>query len=334
MKFHKSLSKKQIFWCVLWFPFFVYCSNKNLATSETGNFQTTLIPQHKKELHKGFEMLRVAKSTIDSARIYNKIIEVHTLTTYYLKTASYDSIIYYSDKVLALTKNKESKEYVEQFLSATCSKGIAYKGLGDLVTSLDYFNAVIARTENIEDPNYFFLQREIATTITAGIYATQKNYELAIKQYDHLFKYIEKKGIDPALVSSIVYLRCARFNRELKNTEIALAHIQKAMVIATRNKLDFRQAMIFLEKAHIFVDIEEVTQAETCLKKAYKVLSSDAKYTALLLNYYYLKAILSGKTNNIEVKIQYAEKAFDLSDKERISPRYLATANLLYEAYK
>ncbi|MEM6685684.1 MAG: ATP-binding protein [Bacteroidota bacterium] len=279
-------------------------------------------------------MLRVAKSAIDSARIYNKITEVHTLTTYYLKKPSYDSIIYYSDKVLALTENKESKEYIEQFLAATCSKGIAYKALGDLTTSLDYFNAVIAITENIDDPTYFFLQREIATTLTAGIYATQKNYELAIKQYDHLFKYIEKKGIDPTLVSSIVHLRYARFNRELKNMEIALAHVQKAMDIATRNNLDFRQAMIFLEKAHIYVDIEEVRQAETCLKKAYKVLSSDAKYTTLLTKYYYLKAILSGKTNNITAKIQYAEKAFHLVFTERISPRHIATANLLYEAYK
>jgi signal transduction histidine kinase/DNA-binding response OmpR family regulator len=310
-----------------------FAVNKDKITKPEG-LRTTLVPAHKEELRKRFELLHNAKNAIDSANAYTSISHLHIKTTYYLKTPPYDSILYYSDKIIALTENKKSKTSFQQYLKAIALKGVAYKDLGNLSKSLDYFKIIIRETEHVSNPNHFYLERQNATTLIAGVYAIQKNFELALKQYDDLFKYIERNKVDTTLVSSIVHLRYTRFSRELKNMEVALQHAKKALQIARINKFSVREAMVFLEMAHIYVDTDQIKQADTYLEKAIKILSSDAKYMNLRSKYYYLKAVINDKTNNTSEKIRNAEKAFALLSKRHITNWHIDTANLLYDAYK
>ncbi|AXG69229.1 sensor histidine kinase TmoS [Kordia sp. SMS9] len=329
----KNLHRKILFGCALLIGFFSYSNNKDTNTSESKDLRTTLLATHQKKLREKLDLLKVAVNTIDSAKAYTDICKIYYKSTYYLKEPRYDSILYYSDKVVQLTKNKLSPESKKQFLVGVGFKGTVYLSLGDLVKALNYFNIIIAETEDIFDHS-FFDRRQSATTNISEIYAIQKNYQLALDQFDALFTYINKKNITTTKISSIVYLRYARYSRELGNMDIALDFINKALTTATRNKYVFRTAMAYLELAHLYVDTNDIIQADLFLEKAHDILINEKNYLSLLSKYYYLKALMSAKKNDLSMKLYNAEKAFGLIMNQNVSERHIAFANLLYNVYK
>ncbi|PTX64102.1 signal transduction histidine kinase [Kordia periserrulae] len=334
IKYRPNSLKYSPLWILLLYSFLTYGLNKNTAEFKDDNLQSNLLPTHQKKLNDNLEMLQKATTAIDSAKAYTNICFVYYSSAYYLKVPRYEDILQYSTKIIALTSNTQSDESLKLKLHALRFKGTVYKSLGDFSKALDFFNDIISKTEHTTNPDYFYHQRQAATTEIAEIFAFQKNYKLALSHYHSLFAYVEKNQIDVSKISSIVYLRCARFNRQAGNIDDALVYAYKAIATSVRNSMSVRTAMSYLELAHIYVDINSIANATLYLDKAHLILKEDKQYLSLLSKYHYLKAVIGKKNNNVSDKLYHAEKAFALLENEKLSDRQIATGNLLYDAYK
>lgn len=334
IKYRPNTLKCSLLWIALLYSFLAYGLNKNKAIFKDDNLQSNLLPTHQKELNDNLEMLTEATTAIDSAKIYTNICIVYYRASYYLKVPHYEDILQYSNKIITLVGDTQSDESLQQYLYALRFKGSVYKSLGDFSKALDIFNVIISKTQHTNNPKYFYAQRQAATTEIAEILAFQKNYKLALSHYRSLFDYVKRHQIDTTRISSIVYLRCARFNRQSNHIDEALLYANKAIATSERNNIPVRTAMAYLELAHIYVDIDRISKAIFYLEKAQYILKEDKKYLGLLSKYYYLKAVISDKSNNLSDKVYNAEKAFALLMNEKVSDRQLAAANLLYSAYK
>ncbi len=288
---------------------------------------------HQIELENYQVMLDSARTSIDSAKIYNDVATVYLKSKYYLTNPEYNCVIDYANKAINLTKDDKSNLGIQQHLKSLCRIGAAYKDIGNTSKAMDYFNEILSSTETVSNPSYFYDARQLATTKIASFFATQENYELAINQYTSLFEYIKKKEIDTLKISSIVYLRYANFHREINSLDISFEYANKAKEVAIRNNKSFRVAMAYLELASIAFKKEEIWNAKMFLAKAFKLLKN-TQYVGLLSEYYYIKSLLADRSSNLYNKIYYAEKAFDLLNKQTISKLHITIGNLLYEAYK
>ena len=307
---------------------------KNIENFDDNKLKKVLSTSHQMELKKYFKILDTTSTTIDSAKIYNDIATVHLKSKYYLTVSKYDSVYYYANKALNLSKYDETTKGIQQYLIALGWIGAVNQSIGETSKALDNFNTIISATENITNPSDFYETRELATTYIASFYAEQKNFKLAIKQYESLFQYIEKNKIDERKITAIVYLYFSRFHRNINDISVALEYANKSKEVATRNKLYYRIAMAYLELASIKLETDSYSEATIFLEKAFKLLDGNTEYVGLLSQYYYIKSLVANKEANIFEKVYNAERAFELLNKEEVSNKNVTVGNILYNAYK
>ena len=338
---HRPLFKKcnrksfqtKLLLCFLLFSITAFSQHDSNQGSNTYTLKTKLSDNHRSELRIHLRSLDTARSTNSIARIHLDIAIVHIMASYYLKTPRYDSIYYYANKAFMLTKDNTSLSGLKLHLHASNTIATTYTDLGNRTKALKHFDNTLRITENIKNPSFFYKERQGATTETAIIIADQGNYKLAIKHYESLLNYVEKHQIDKRKISSIVFMKLAGFHRKTKNLDIAFTYANKALKVAARNKLPFREAMAYLELASIKLETKEYDTTKSYLSKAFTLLQK-TEYTSLLSRYYQINSVLADNSNDKHQKIYYAERAFDLLHKKRASREHIAVGKLLSEAYK
>ncbi|MDH7447189.1 response regulator [Aquimarina sp. 2201CG14-23] len=321
----------------IWMLFFitgVFGQKHNTSDTNQLKLKRGLSVKHRVELMTYMQKLDTATNRIDRAEISNDIAETYMKASYYLTTPRYDSVHYYANNVVSLTKNDTSTVARQHFFLALNRLGTTYSDLGNISKALDYFNKVLSMTENLSNPSDFYKIRQAATTETAIIYAAQENFKLAIKKYQSLLTHVAKNSIDKKKISSIVYMKLASFYKETNNVDIALEYAHKAVEVAYTNKLPFRAAMAYLEIASIKLKCGEYKVTEMFLEDAYEILISSPDYTSLLSKYYRLKSSLAAKYDDIPKQALYAEKAFDLLKNREFSSEQIIIGKLLSEAYR
>ncbi|MBC8754292.1 response regulator [Kordia sp. YSTF-M3] len=312
---------------------FLLAATLSIGQQKNNKLKKNLISSDQIELERHFQILNSAINTVDSAKIYNDIASVHLKSKYYLAVPKYDSVRYYGNKSLQLTKSDKTTEGIQQYLRSLNRIGNAYKNEGYISKASENFNKILNITENISNPSNFYEARQSATTEIASFFAAQENFELAINQYTSLFEYIKDKNIDEKKISAIVFLKFGRFHRKIGRMDIALQYAYKAKEVATRNDSFIRVAMAYLELAFIKFENHETKEVDLFLAKAVDLLKNP-KYIGLLAEYYYIKALIADRNTNVFEKIQNAEKAFELLNKQTVSKKHITVGNLLYEAYK
>jgi len=323
-----NILKKVIFLCSLLFTTSTFGQEKN------NSLETFLSDTDQQEMSVLRKKLFTAKTPLDSAKVYNQMALLNLRSEYYINVPLYDSIIFYADMSKKLTANQKSKEYIYHYLYSLRIAGSTYKSLGNSSKALKYFNTMLSITDTIREPQYFYRLRQMATTFITSFHNAQKNYQLAINAYNSLFDYVQNKKIDTINISSIVYLRYARFHRNLNKLDIALTYANKAMNVAKRNNLFYRVAIIYLELANIKLTSNSIEEAEYFMEKAYVLLFNKPKYKTLLSEYYRIKSVIARKNANVIEYVLNAEKAFNLCNKKTVSSKHVKIGNLLYEAYK
>lgn len=304
------------------------------SQEKSTSLQTSLTDTDQEEISILQKKLTTAITSLDSAKIYNQMALLNLKSEYYINVPQYDSIIYYAGMSKKLTYNKKSKESIYHYLYSLRIAGSTYKSLGNTSIALEYFNKILSTTDTIREPQYYYRLRQAATTFIASFYASQKNYQLAINQYNSLFDYVQNKKIDTTNISSIVYLRYARFHRKLDKLDIALVYTNKAMKVAKRNNLFYRVAMSYLELANIKLTSNDIEKAEYFIEKAHLLLIKNPKYKTLLSEYYRIKSVIAQKNSNLIEHVLNAKKAFNLRNEKAISKSHIELGDLLYEAYK
>ena len=94
---------------------------KKIANSEKNKLKNTLSAAHKTELKSYFNILESATNSLDSAKVYNDIATVHLKSSYYLTVSKYDSVHYYANKALYLSKNDKTVKGIQQYLISRTS---------------------------------------------------------------------------------------------------------------------------------------------------------------------------------------------------------------------
>ena len=311
----------------------IYSQNTKFQAVDKFTLKTNISDLHRNKLRNYHRSLDTISNPVIRAKILNEIARTYAIASYYLKTPLYDSTYHYSHEALQLTNNKSSKEAVKQNLISLSRIGGAYVDFGYSSKGLEYFNKILASTETIDSPSYFFTAIQSSYTEIARIYAAQQNFESAIKQYESLFEYVEKKQIDTTKLSSIVYMYLASFHRETNNLSTALTYANKGVQIARTNKIPYRVAMAYLEIASIKLKMQEYDVVELYLSKAFDLLKN-SEFTILLIKYYKIKSVLYDQYGNSSQKLLYAEKAFELLQNQRVTKEQIVIGQLLAEAYE
>lgn len=334
MKHFLALVKLSFLWSILLFVFIVNGQNKRQTSSEFIGLKNTLCKSHQKELKSLSSELKIAKTAIDSAIIFNKISTIHLKTSYYVKTPKYDSILYYAKKSLRLIENDQSVEGIQEHLISLQRIGAMYNILGNNSKSMNYFNDILNITENIPNAFNYYKTREGATTYLALFYANQGKFDLAIKQYQNLFQYMRKNEIKISYISSIVYLYLSRFHRKSGRISTALTYAIKAEKIAFQNDIYFRIAMANFEIAQNKIALNDTQSAYFFLEKGFTLLNDTVEYIVLLSEYYHIKSIIAQQNSNNKERVNNAEKAFALFGKKIVSKKQIELGHFLYESYK
>ncbi len=313
--------------CFFLFHIILYGQKNDIELKET------LSPHHQVELKTYLHELDTVSTDIGFAKIYNNIAGLYIETSYYLKETQYDSIHFYAKKASSLVKNKTSIAARLEYLRSLNLLGSSYIDLGSKAEAFNCFNKTLKLTENIANPSDFYEMREWATTETAILYAEQENVEFAINKYKSLLEYIKKHQIDEKKISSIVFLKLADFYRQIESLDSAFVYANRAKEIASRNKLTFRVAMAYMEMASIKLKTQEYKVVDNFLIEAFNLLKK-TQYIGLLAKYYKIKSVLADQSGDISQKLHYAEKAFQLLNKQKVNREYVITGRLLSEAYK
>jgi signal transduction histidine kinase/DNA-binding response OmpR family regulator len=321
----------------LWFLLVCICKtfgqgDPQIATAV--ELKTTLSEARHQELKELQEQIALATNTLDSAKIYNRLSIIYLTSKYYISKPKYDSVRYYAAEAMKLTEQAASNEHLQQHLLSLGLIGNVQRDLGNTSEAINYFNTILNITDTVNDPNFFYKNRQSATTHIASFYAYQKKYNLAIERYDDLFHYVEKNTIDTTQISSIVYLRYARFHRIINKLAIASKYAAYAVKVARRNKLLFRVAMVHLEWAHIKLKTDQIQEMTMHLETAYKLLKDKVEYKGLLSEYYHIKSIIAKRSSNNVERVYNAEKAFGLLNEKTVSEKHIELGTFLYETYK
>jgi len=324
--------KSLVCYYILFFSCLV--NGQNIEVNSYTKLQNTLSNFDKTRLSKLYKRLDNAKQSIDSMIIFNRIASIYLKSSYYMKAPRYDSIIYYSDKAILTKKNNKHKKHLYQYLLAINLKAASYNKIGYTNKAMENFNTIIKITDTISDPNYFFEKRQTAITYLTIFYAEQKNYELAIRQYQALLSYVKRKGINPDKISSIVYLNYANFHRKINKLKVAVKYAEIGMDIAKKNNLPHREALSYIELSHINLNLNDNVKADEYSNKAIKILTNKVNYVGLLSECYYIKSLIAKQDKNFVGHIKNAKKAFELIDKKAVSEKKLEIGQFLYDAYK
>jgi signal transduction histidine kinase/DNA-binding response OmpR family regulator len=307
----------------------------NLKSQDPIKFKlrNELSEQHKSALNNYFKILDTTQIDIESAKIYNAISKLYFKASLYQKNPRYDSIYYFASKALSLAKDKKGDHAINEYLKALNNVGNSYRKAGDYPTALIYFFKNLYTIDKLPNPEDFFNCRQEATTNIALIYEAQENYLSAIELYLSFLKYVDKKQIDSKKISSFVFIKLAGFYRETHRLAEALSHANKGLAIAIKNQENSHIALAYLELSAVKTKLKEYKGAELLLAKAFKLLE-DSNDMVLLSKYYYLKSLLANQTGNLQQAIYYANSAFNLLQKGRITKYKISVGKLLATAYK
>jgi signal transduction histidine kinase/DNA-binding response OmpR family regulator len=320
--------------CLLCISFFAF-SQENSSFEKTipTLLKSSLSSDDQNQLKDYLDQLKVAEKAVDSAEIFNEISTLYLKSSYYLGESKYDTVLHYANKTLKLCQHYINPNEIKQYLTSLERIGAVYNNTGNFSKAIHYFSEILKIIKNISNAVEFIKYREVATTYLAIFYENIENYEMAIKQFELLFEFIEKNNINSDKITSIPYLYTSRFYRKKGDIKTAYDFAIKAKQVATKNNRKHRVAMAYLELAQLNYERQKNEVANSFLEKSFLLLN-ETEYVRILTKYYFLKAKIAEQNNDLSGKIYNARKAYQLLNKNAISQKHLSVYKLLHSIYK
>ncbi|AXG70178.1 sensor histidine kinase TmoS [Kordia sp. SMS9] len=267
----------------------------------------------------------------DIANANIEISNIYLTSGYYLKNPKLDSVYYYADIARTISKNSEST--FKQYLLSTGYMATALAESGNNIEALNYFNEIILSIELSRTPFEYFRFRQSASTEKALIFMKKTSYDLAMKEYDNFFNYVQSNSIDEKRISSIVYLTITKIKRLQGDINTAFEYAHKALARSKMNRLKHRQILANFFLIYLYIDQDKYDEVSEKLESIYQEIKTREKHSVFFLEYYLLKSMLEERKGNSASQIEYAKKAYNFKQQGNLN-KILQAGAILIRAYK
>ncbi len=268
-----------------------------------------------------FESIDLFNEIGDSVTI---LVSFSNISLVYGSAGLFDSSIYYSNKVVELSK----KYKISKFLQiAYNSIGVNYDYKGDISQSLKYYFLALEQTIESKEFNG---QGQLYYNI-GGIYLSQKNKEKALQYFNKSMQIREKIGDKNGLADT--YNSIGMLYNLDEDSLNAVKYFKKAKSIF-KELGDFSSlASVYNNLGSMFRKLKDYKKAESYLLEAIKI--SEKINDLIGLSHFYINISLVYKAQKqVDKSILYATKSFNISKAAGLNENVQRSSKALYELYK